>query len=574
MGELTKDSGSQSKADSGANFRARNARKWSAVAAVEFFGGSVKIAKASGGAITQCAAVPLESDGLEPADSRAMGEAIAEALASAGLKLGPVVMGVPRDQVILKTVDVPPLNDERELASLVHYQIARDLPFPMGEAVIDFRVTRRKTIAAPDAEDAEDADADAAQAADSKDVLEVLVAAVKRDSVARFRETAEAAKLNLVALGWTGYANFRCLQACGHTSDSHAVALVSVKTGSVNVDVVAHESVVFSRGDVVRPAVELSADVAGGESREMRRDPEVEFAEGIDDPEAFAKAAAVNVVRSLHGYGGVEQGAPVGRIVIGGVTGCEWAVIDLVEEQTGIPCVYLDPAEALGLPREQRLAAAGSISAIGLACGAASPTGLAFNFLNPKKPAVHRDLGRVKAMLGIVAAMAVLIGLLGLRASMLKKREEINRQLVEQLAAEKSRQKIYRAGRLQAKTIADWLQGGDDWLKRYAHLSSILPGCEEIYLTSFSVSRSGTIRFGVQAKSGAVIAKLDANLRTAGYDVRPIAITPGSDRHGYPFRSTVEITPTSGVEIDLAKLTPPARPEDDASLDALKGGGG
>ncbi len=569
MGESTKDSGSQPKADSGAKFRARNSRKWSAVSAVEFTADTLKIAKASGGAITQCASIPLGAESCDPADSKAMGEAIAGALSYAKLKPGAVVMGVPRDQVILKTVDVPPLNDERELTSLVHYQIARDLPFPMSEAVIDFRGTRRKTVAAADA-----GDPDGSKGAESKEALEVLVAAVKRDSVERFREVAEAAKLNLVALGWTGYANFRCLQACGHTSSPDAVALVTVRIDSVNVDVVAHDSVLFSRGDVVRPAVELSADLASRESGEMRRDPEIDLAEGIDDPEAFAKAAAVTVVRSLHGYGGVDEGAPVGRIVIAGVTGCEWAVVDLVEEQTGIPCVFLDPAEALGLPREQRLAAAGSISAIGLAYGAASPSGLAFDFLNPKKPAVHRDPGKLKALLGIIAAMAVVIGLLGVRASMLKKREQINQQLVEQLAAEKSKQKIYRAGRLQAKTIADWLKGGDDWLEHYAHLSAILPGCEELYLTSFSVSRSGTIRFGVQAKSGEVVARLDANLRTAGYDVRPIAITPGSDKHGYPFRSTVEIVAASDLEFDLAELKPPARPEDDASLDARKGGGG
>jgi len=565
MGESTKDSGSQP----GAEFRARNTRKWSSIGALEISEDRLKIVRASGGSITQCQIIPFSTGESGRDDPEEIGEAVARALSEAKVKLGAVVMGVPRDQVILKTVDVPPLNDERELASLVHYQIARDLPFPVGEAVIDFRVTRRKSSSVEGGEQPGDA-----KGRESGDKLEVLVAAVKRDSVERFQKMADAAKLNLVALGWIGYANFRCLQACGHADGSDAVALVSIKPGLVNVDVVAHASVLFSRGDAVRRTVELSAELDSEDAGAFRRDPEIGLAEGIDDPVAFSKTAAVNVVRSLHGYGGVDQGAPVLKIVVAGVTGCEWAVIDLVEERTGIPCVYLDPAEALGLPREQRLAAAGSVSAIGLAAGASSASGLAFDFLSPKKPAVHRDLGRLKAMLGIIASLAVLFTLLGARASMLKKREQTNQQLVEQLAAEKSKQKIYRAGRLQAKTIKEWLQGGDDWLTHYAHLSAILPASEEIYLTSFSVSRSGAIRFGVQAKSGEVIAKLDASLRTAGYDVRPIAITPGSDKHGYPFRSSVEIAAASDMEIDLAKLTPPKRPEDDSSLDAMKGGGG
>jgi len=569
MGEVSKESGSQPGAVSGLRMRARNARRWSAVSGLEISVDRLGLVKASGGSVSRCDVVPFEGERVDEGDPAAIGAAIAKALSAAKLKPGPVVMGIPRDQVILKTVDAPPLSDERELASLVHYQIARELPFPLTEAVVDFRVIRRKTVPAADSDEETEGGAGA-----TRDVLEALVAAVKRDSVERFRELAEAANLNLVALGWKGYANFRCLQACGHAAGSDAVALVSLKTDSLNVDVIAHESVLFSRGDIVRPVVELSAEVGEGNSAGFRRDPEVGLAEGIDDPAAYVEAVALNVVRSLHGYGGVEHGAPVVKIVVAGVTGCEWAVIDLVQEQTGIPCVFLDPAEALGLSREQRLAAAGSIAGIGLAVGATSSSGLAFDFLNPKKPAVQRDLGKLKALLGIIVGLALLFTLFGVRAAMLKKREEAHQQLIEQLAAEKSRQKIYRAGRLQAKTIKDWLKGGDDWLEHYAHLSAVLPPSDEIYLTSFSVSRSGTIRFGAQAKSGDVIARLDANLRTAGYEVRPIAITPGSDKHGYPFRSTVEIFAAKDLEIDLAGLQPPKRPDDDASLDALKGGGG
>ena len=78
---------------------------------------------------------------------------------------------------------------------------------------------------------------------------------------------------------------------------------------------------------------------------------------------------------------------------------------------------------------------------------------------------------------------------------------------------------------------------------------------------------------GVQARSGEIVARLDATLRESGYEVKPIAITPGSDRHGYPFRSSVEILIPAKMEFDLAAVAPPARPADDGSLDALKGGG-
>jgi hypothetical protein len=65
-------------------------------------------------------------------------------------------------------------------------------------------------------------------------------------------------------------------------------------------------------------------------------------------------------------------------------------------------------------------------------------------------------------------------------------------------------------------------------------------------------------------------------LRAAGYDVKPMAIAPGSDRFGYDFRSTVEIMPADKLRIDLRKVKPAARPPDDVSLDpkSWKRGGG
>jgi 6-phosphogluconate dehydrogenase (decarboxylating) len=64
-----------------------------------------------------------------------------------------------------------------------------------------------------------------------------------------------------------------------------------------------------------------------------------------------------------------------------------------------------------------------------------------------------------------------------------------------------------------------------------------------------------------------------AELVAAGYDVKPLAVTPGADRNGYNFRTTVELTVPSKLKFDLTKLTPPARPADDASLENTRKGG-
>ena len=55
---------------------------------------------------------------------------------------------------------------------------------------------------------------------------------------------------------------------------------------------------------------------------------------------------------------------------------------------------------------------------------------------------------------------------------------------------------------------------------------------------------------------------------TPGQTVKkPQAITPGTDRYGYNFRSSVELIVPPRLKIDLAKVkAPPPRPADDVSL--------
>src|SRR5262245_30829170 len=74
------------------------------------------------------AALELHAD-ADRTDPLVMGAAIARALTQAGLRPGSVVMGVPRAQVVLRTLTLPVMEDISELASMVHFQISRDLPF-------------------------------------------------------------------------------------------------------------------------------------------------------------------------------------------------------------------------------------------------------------------------------------------------------------------------------------------------------------------------------------------------------------------------------------------------------------
>lgn len=500
--------------------------------------------------------LPANADRSDPA---VLGRAIPKALEKLRIQPTLVVMGVPRSVVVLRTLAAPVIQDARELASIVHFQLSRDLPFRADEAVIDFRVRPPSLPAQPPSSDA----------APATPKLEVLAAAVKREIVDFHRAVADAAGLKLAGLGLLAYANARCLDACEVARDGGAVALVSLRPAEVNIDVIAQQALLFSRGAAVKEqaAEEPAPDFSPLPAPVADEAPAPTEPAPVPEKLSYADAVTIEVVRSLHSYGGMEPNNPVTKIVVVGASGQEAAVVDTLGKRLSTPCQLLEIGRALDLPAAAREHAPAAMSAIGLALGANDPQGLPFDFLHPKQPAVERDLGRIRTIMGAAAAVAALLLLLGVRRHLAGQRHQVLLAEQQKLVAAQKHQALYRQTRVQAATLQEWVREGRNWLEHYAYLSAILPASHEIYITSFSVSGQGTISLSVQARSGEVLAKLDKQLRAAGYEVKPQAINPGADRHGYDFRSSFELIVPAKMKIDLSKVKPPARPSDDVSLE-------
>src|SRR6185436_14305904 len=176
-------------------------RKASQVTAVDIDGATLRIVQADirgeRKTITRVAAVPLNIPTEDRPDPEALGKAVRAALDSARIKPGFVVMGIPRAQVILRTLLLPASDDLSELASMVHLQIGKDLPFRKDDAVIDFRVRPQKRPST-----------DATPAGDSPEPdptptlpkIEALVAVAQREVVEFYRGVASAANFKLSGL--------------------------------------------------------------------------------------------------------------------------------------------------------------------------------------------------------------------------------------------------------------------------------------------------------------------------------------------------------------------------------------
>ena len=114
----------------------QRARVQGEVTALDVDGATLRVVQAvprgDGIAITRIAAQRLDfAEDADRSDPTVLGAAIARALDDLDVKPGAVVMGVSRAQVVLRTLTLPVLDDLRELASMVHFPVGRDLPFRM-----------------------------------------------------------------------------------------------------------------------------------------------------------------------------------------------------------------------------------------------------------------------------------------------------------------------------------------------------------------------------------------------------------------------------------------------------------
>jgi type IV pilus assembly protein PilM len=90
--------------------------------------------------VERAAAVPLAADTVrdgEVTDQGALADALRELFADSGLNKR-VRIGVANQRTVLRTLELPPLTDRKELAAAVRFQAQDQVPMPLSNAVLDF----------------------------------------------------------------------------------------------------------------------------------------------------------------------------------------------------------------------------------------------------------------------------------------------------------------------------------------------------------------------------------------------------------------------------------------------------
>ncbi|HEV3048081.1 MAG TPA: pilus assembly protein PilM [Solirubrobacteraceae bacterium] len=125
--------------------------------------------------VERAAALPLPADTVrdgEVLDEGALGEALQELFSRGGLSKR-VRVGVANQRTVLRTLELPPVTDPKELAAAVNFQAQEQVPMPLGNAVMDFHALGIiDTPAGPRQR--------AVLVAAQRDMVERLLAAVRR----------------------------------------------------------------------------------------------------------------------------------------------------------------------------------------------------------------------------------------------------------------------------------------------------------------------------------------------------------------------------------------------------------
>lgn len=464
-----------------------------------------------------------------------VGQFLARVIKQHRLTRSPVVMNIPRGQAVLKPLRLPPGTAGEETASMVQFQVQGELPFRAEEAVLDFTV-----------------EAGESQSEESNGV-DVLAAAVRLPVVDYYRNVAETAGVKLMRLGLRPYANTRCVQVAAPGDAGTRTAVVQVTADETQIDVVENGRMVFSRSAVVKVVPEEPLGEHTEQTAEELIERERTTRERID-------MVVSEIVRSLQGFAAMENAGQVDRILIAGGTGLESGVAEMLGQVEDLNCRIFNPAESVKLSGVKEASA--FITVIGLAFEAGADRE-PFDFLHPKKPTVHRDPKRERIVAAALAAMILLfISAFGSWFYLNSKEQEVD-DLLSRDRREEDRQDFVEPLVKRVRAVDEWAEESISWLDHWTKLTALLPPVQQAYVEGLRTSREG-MTFVIHARNSDIIAAFVERLREAGYEPRTSKDSIDQDNvFGYSRQTEIALNIDSDLEIDVAELDAPGRPEDD-----------
>jgi type IV pilus assembly protein PilM len=235
----------------------------------------------------------LVRDG-EVSDAAALGDELKSFAAAAGLPRN-VRLGVANQQIVVRVVELPRIEDDKQRDAAVRFQASETIAMPLDEAVLDHQI------------------AGFAEAPDGTPRMQVVVVAARRKMIETLLEAVKSAGLKADGVDLDAFALVRTLAVNGHGSED--AARVFCHLGGVSNLAVAVGSACF----FTRP---LSA---------------------VWDEEEAGSRLADEIRLSIDYYMTQPQVRPVGEVVLSGPGSSDHQLVDSLSVHLGMPVEVAAP---------------------------------------------------------------------------------------------------------------------------------------------------------------------------------------------------------------------------------------
>jgi type IV pilus assembly protein PilM len=242
--------------------------------------------------------VGLVADG-EVVNRDGLAEALKSFVAEAGLPKN-VRLGVSNQQIVVRVVELPRIEDEKQRDAAVRFQAAEAIAMPLDEAVLDHQL------------------AGYTDAPDGSPRMQVVLVAARRSMIEAVLEAAKAAGLKPEGIDLDAFALVRTLAAAAGDQPADTARVYCHLGGVSNLAIAVGSSCFFTRP--------LSA---------------------VWDDEDAAATLADEVRLSIDYYMTQAQAKPVGEVVVSGPGSADAALVESLGVHLGLPTIVAAPLGVL-----------------------------------------------------------------------------------------------------------------------------------------------------------------------------------------------------------------------------------
>jgi Tfp pilus assembly PilM family ATPase len=460
-------------------------------------------------------------------DATQFGAFVREALRQSHIGARRTLLAVPREQVVLNTLNLPPTPAD-DLASIVQFQIVKELPFSAGEATLDFAICGEFDPTQPSS---------------------ALVAAVRNEVVEFLKKFAAEAGLTLQSIGLRPFSNLLAITA--NVDDYASKTLLAVEVGPrlTEIDIIKLGVLTFSRSaSAAMPSMDAPNADALKDSRIVGLP--VQDRQQDEAAERTVSNLMVDIIRSVEAFRATDPTFKIDEIVVCGTSGLEPQVAQALAARYATRAELYMPARSLGLSQERARELRGFSAAIGLAIGHRRKGLDHLDFLRPKKSISRRTRRMRKVPFAMTTAALIIFSGIAYRWRFISPLQEQVAELREVVSAKSKEKRRIEEFKDKVESLEAWMDSEHYWPEVLVALSEVFPDQKSAYATRVDFEtraaaktaiRQSTARVRFRSAVLGAVNELSTRLRENGFD----EIVPGKETHspapdGYTNESGVE----------------------------------